>query len=152
MLYACMKSIFLIILIMCGAGDNVKLVIFCTCFLTREMLVQLVNFEKWHIPLQTWLSKNGTVSTIDVGTHQFLNGTSTHHKFFICDKLFLVKQFSLDRTQQQYCPSGHPGSACKPQGQSPQLSTGSTEYCHYFLARPAVHAPLNMPPSFTSTT
>jgi hypothetical protein len=45
MLYACMKSIFLIILIMCGAGDNVKLVIFCTCFLTREMLVQLVNFE-----------------------------------------------------------------------------------------------------------
>jgi hypothetical protein len=43
-------SIFLRIGLMCGAGDAQKLVIFCTCVLTRKMLVQLVNFENVTAP------------------------------------------------------------------------------------------------------
>jgi hypothetical protein len=37
---------------------------FLYVFLTREMLVQLVNFEKCHSPLRSWLSPTGTVSGI----------------------------------------------------------------------------------------
>jgi hypothetical protein len=49
---------------MCGAGDARKLVIFCTCFLTQEMLVQLVNFEKSVPTVGSWLSPTGTVSFV----------------------------------------------------------------------------------------
>jgi hypothetical protein len=35
---------------------------FVYVFLTREMLVQLVNFENCHSPLRLWLSPTGTVS------------------------------------------------------------------------------------------
>jgi hypothetical protein len=55
-------AFFLRIGLMCGAGDAVKLVIFCKCILTQEMLVQLVNFGKCHSPLRLWLSPTGTLS------------------------------------------------------------------------------------------
>jgi hypothetical protein len=38
---------------------------FLYVFLTREMLVQLVNFEKCHSPLRSWLSPTGTLSILD---------------------------------------------------------------------------------------
>jgi hypothetical protein len=59
------QSISLIVL-MCGAGDVAKLVHFCTCVLTREMLVYLVNLEKCHSPLHLWLSPTGTILAIVV--------------------------------------------------------------------------------------
>jgi hypothetical protein len=37
---------------------------FLYVFLTREMLVQLVNFEKCQSPLRSWLSPAGTVSVV----------------------------------------------------------------------------------------
>jgi hypothetical protein len=52
---------------MCGAGDARKLDFFLFVFLKREMLVRLVNFEKCHSPLRSWLSPTGTVSTRENG-------------------------------------------------------------------------------------
>jgi hypothetical protein len=59
MIYAHTRRLSINVLV-CGAGDARKLVIFCTCVLRREMLVQLVNFEKFHSPLRSWLSPTGT--------------------------------------------------------------------------------------------
>jgi hypothetical protein len=62
MYYACME-LFLMIGLMCGAGDAVKQTShFLYVFLGREMLVLLVNFEKRHSPIHSWLSQTGTVS------------------------------------------------------------------------------------------
>ena len=44
------------------SGRCTKTSHFLYVFLTREMLVQLVNFEKCHSPLRSWLSPTGTVS------------------------------------------------------------------------------------------
>jgi hypothetical protein len=44
------------------SGRCTKTSHFLYVFLTREMLVQLVNFEKCHTPLRSWLSPTGTVS------------------------------------------------------------------------------------------
>jgi hypothetical protein len=46
------------------SGRCTKTSHFLYVFLRREMLVQLVNFEKCHSPLRSWLSPTGTVSSI----------------------------------------------------------------------------------------
>jgi hypothetical protein len=47
------------------SGRCTKTSHFLYVFLTREMWVQLVNFEKCHSPLRLWLSPTGTLSPTD---------------------------------------------------------------------------------------
>ncbi len=62
MYYACMKRFFN----NCPhvwSGRRCKTSQILYVFLTREMLVHLVNFEKCHSPIHSWPTQTGTVST-----------------------------------------------------------------------------------------